>query len=78
MLGVSRKAFVLGAPRHAACWLAAAFFFSFVPIRAGERSPSCFFSDFYICRLVASGRLFCCTKKRPTREARGRGFQSGA
>ena len=75
MLGVSRKDFVLGAPRHAACWLAAAFFFSFVP--ANARRPV-FFSDFHICRPDASGRLFCCTKKRPTREARGRGFQSGA
>ena len=77
MLGVSRKAFVLGAPRHAACWLAAAFFFSFVPIRAGERSPSCFFSDFYICRLVASGRFFCCTKKRPPRGLGGAIFRVG-
>ena len=56
MLGVSRKAFVLGAPRHAAGWLAAAFFFSFVP--ANARRPV-FFSDFYICRPDASGRLFC-------------------
>ena len=74
MLGVSRKAFVLGAPRHAACWLAAAFFFSFVPIRAGERSPSCFFSDFYICRLVASGRFFLLYKKTPDEGGSGARF----
>ena len=41
MLGVSRKAFVLGAPRHAAGWLAAAFFFSSVP--ANARRPALFF-----------------------------------
>ena len=74
MLGVSRKAFVLGAPRHAACWLAAAFFFSFIRAHSCRRTLAVlFFSDFYICRLVASGRLFCCTKKRPPRGL-GSGF----
>ena len=64
MLGVSRKAFVLGAPRHAACWLAAAFFFYPFFCHSRRRTPVVLFfmlfPDFHTCRLDASGRLFLC------------------
>ena len=75
MLGVSRKAFVLGAPRHAACWLAAAFFFCFIRAHSCRRTLAVlFFSDFYICRLVASGRLFSFYKKTPDEGGSGARF----